>query len=102
MKKVILAICTVIMLSISSNAFSMGFFPTTQPTLPAASTEGKSDWRPSVSNSSSGIMYSVYSPSADVGYSAFPRSNNVVRVDSAYNTSNVTYSSFWDKFGGLF
>jgi len=102
MKQLVLTICTVVMLAISTNAFSMGFFPTVEPAPAPASTEGKNDWKPNVSNTSSGIMYSVYSPSAHVGYSAFPKSSDVIRVDPSYNTSHVTYGSFWDKFGGLF
>ncbi|MBI4804775.1 MAG: hypothetical protein HY795_06035 [Desulfovibrio sp.] len=102
MKKVVLAICTVVLLSISTNAFSMGAFPIAQPSASPASTEGKTDWQPSVKSTISGTMYSVYSPSSDVQYSVYPLTTTGWRADSANNVTPVVYSTFWDKFGGLF
>ena len=102
MKKVVLAICTVVMLSISSNAFSMGFFPTVAPTPAPASTEGKSDWKPIVNSTSQGMMYNAYSPSTNIMYSAFPKTSTAYRIDDAKNETTINYTSFWDKFGSIF
>jgi len=107
MEKSILVVA--IMLALAGNSFAMGFFPQVAPVLPAASTDGKNDWKARVdsSNSTVGPMFYVYSASDNASYAAFPKSGDAlkdtnIQKDGSATSTSVDYNSFWNTFGGLF